>query len=332
MKQRRTPGHCWSHARHLLAGISALALICVSGALAAVAATPALQAAESAMPGVAHVDHDVIYGMYSGLALLMDVYRPVKPNGFGVIYIYGSAWSAPTNYGARPLKNSAEGLQALAFPLTQAGYTIFAIDHRAAPRFHWPAEIEDVQRAVRFVRYRAKQYGINPARIGAIGYSSGAHLASLLGMMPGGGTGDAVERDPVEAESSRVQCVVGVATPSDLSHVGDSQEALALLSVFLGKPVAANPAASSAIYKQLDEASPMHYIKAGDAPELLIHGDADELVPYEESVAFEQALEKVHVPAKLITVRGGTHNSIIQLQSDEYRAQIVQWMDEHLRR
>src|SRR5262249_55245328 len=150
--------------------------------------------------------------------------------------------------------------------------------------------------------------------------SSGAHLSALLGLMPG--AGDSADRDPVQQESARVQCVVGVATPSDLSHVGNNAEAIMLLSAFLGRPVPANPAASSALFKQLDEASPLHYVKAGAPPILLVHGDADELVPIEESQAFEQALEKAHIPTKLITVRGGTHNSIISLQSDEYRAEI----------
>ena len=314
----------------LVAGIGVLIpLHALSGASRSASSRP-LQGAESAMPGVAHVDHDVIYGMYSGLALLMDVYRPVKPNGFGVVYIYGSGWSAPLDYGARPLKNSAEGLQAMAFPLTEAGYTVFAVDHRAAPRFHWPAQIDDVQRAVRYIRYRARQFGINPARLGAIGYSSGAHLATLLGIMPG--AGDPNDRDPVQQQSSRVQCVIGVAAPTDLAHIGTNEEAILLLTAFLGKPVPPNPATNSAMFKELDEASPVHYVKPGDPPILLIHGDADDLVPIEESQEFERALEKAHVPTKLITVRGGTHQSIIQLQSDEYRAQIVQWMDEYLRR
>lgn len=304
--------------------------------VAAAITTPALPtrqtsapASDNGMPGVARVDRDLIYGMYSGLALLMDVYHPAKPNGFAVIYIFGSGWSAPLDYGARPLKNSAEGLAALAFPLVQAGYTVFAIDHRALPRFHWPAEIEDAQRAVRFIRFRAKQFGINPSRIGAVGYSSGAHLASLLGMLPG--AGDSNDGDPVQQQSARVQCVIGAAMPSDLSFLAKNPQGMMVLAPLLGKAPPATPAATSAILKQLDEASPIHYTKAGGPPTLLIHGDADELVPFEESQEFEKALAAAHVPVKLITVRGGTHQSIIQLQRDEYRSLLVQWMDVHLR-
>lgn len=267
--------------------------------------------------------------MYSGLALLMDVYRPEKPNGYGAIFIEGSGWSSSPEYGARELKDGPEQWSALAQPLIRAGYTIFAINHRAAPRFHSPAQVEDAQRAVRFVRFHARQYGVNAARIGAVGYSSGAHLAMLLGLIDGAGNSD--DRDPVQRVSARVQCVIGGGTPSDLGHVGNNPAALALLSAFLGERVPPDPPQGSAVYRKLEQLSPMHFVKAGDPPILLIHGDADELVPYEASLAFQAKLEAAHVPVKLITVKGGTHNSVVQLQSDEYAGAIVQWMDENLR-
>ena len=280
--------------------------------------------------GVAKVDRDVVFGMYSGLGLLMDVYHPEKPNGFGVIFIEGSGWSSSPEYNARPLKSGVEQWSAFALPLIHAGYTVFAIDHRAAPRFHAPAQIEDAQRAVRYVRFHAKQYGLNAARIGAVGYSSGAHLAMLLGLLDGAANPD--DRDPVQRVSARVQCVIGGGTPADLEHVGNNPAALALLSAFLGEPVPADPPSTSAVYRKLEQLSPMHFVKQGDPPVLLVQGDADELVPYEAALAFQAKLQAAHVPVKLVTVKGGTHNSVVQLQSDEYAAALVQWMDENLRR
>lgn len=286
-------------------------------------------AQEPAMPGVAHIERNVVFGMYSGLALLMDVYRPEKPNGYGAILILGSAWAAPPEYGARPLKNDQQELSSFVLPLTKAGYTVFAIDHRAAPRFHYPAMIDDAHRAVRYVRHYAKQFGINPARIAAVGYSSGAHLASLLGLMDG--AGDDSSRDPVERESGRVQCVVAGGTPADLSPYADNPQALSLLSAFLGEPVTAHPAVTSALHKKLEDASPVHYVKAGAPPFLLFHGDADELVPYSGAQELEQALTKVHVPVKLITIQGGTHESVVMLQSDEFVGEMVAWLDKYLK-
>ncbi len=314
------------------------AAVCVSlifGAVggAATAPLPKAQqpaARESSLPGVAKVDRNVIYGMYSGLALLMDVYHPETPNGYGAIFIAGSAWSAPLEYGASPLKDDPGQVPAFVLPLAAAGYTIFDIDTRATPRFHYPAQIEDADRAVRFVRFHAKQFGINPARIGAVGYSSGAHLASLLGLMPG--AGNASDRDPVQRESARVQCVIAGGTPADLEHVGNNPAALAMLSGFLGTIVPADPAPSSAVFKRLEDASPIHFVKPGAPPFLLIHGDADELVPIEAAQELEKALQNAHVPVKLITIKGGTHASVVALESDEYAREMVQWFDEYLRK
>jgi len=288
-----------------------------------------LAAQEPASSAAARVDRNQIYGMYSGLALLMDVYHPQKPNGYGTLLILGSAWAAPLEYGARPLKDSQQEMSGFLQPLLQGGYTVFVIDHRAAPRFHYPAMIEDAHRAVRFARYYAKQFGVNPNRIGAVGYSSGAHLASLLGLMDG--AGDQSSRDPVERESGRVQCVVAGGTPADLGAVGDNPQALALLSAFVGETVPANPAAASALHRKLEEASPVHYVRAGAPPMLLFHGDADELVPYAGAQELEAALEKVHTPVKLITIQGGTHNSVPQLESDAFSGPMVAWLDEYLK-
>ncbi|MEE8361474.1 MAG: alpha/beta hydrolase, partial [Gemmatimonadales bacterium] len=99
----------------------------------------------------ARVDQNVVYGMYSGLALLMDVHHPAEPNGYGIIQIGGSGWHAPTAYSARQLKRGPPQI------FLDAGYTVFTINHRAAPRFRYPAAVEDAQRAVRFVRHNAEQ-------------------------------------------------------------------------------------------------------------------------------------------------------------------------------
>src|SRR5215831_11920486 len=166
---------------------------------------------------VNNVERNVVYGMYSGLALLMDVFHPEKTNGHGIVYINGSGWHSPMAYGAAPLKDLPLGIP-YAEALQHAGYTVFAINHRQAPRFRYPAAIEDAQRAVRFVRHNSKRFDISPARIGAAGGSSGGHLVSLLGTLTG--EGDPDDQDPVNRESARVQCVVARAAPVDLARMG----------------------------------------------------------------------------------------------------------------
>ena len=110
--------------------------------------------------------------MYSGLALLMDVYHPETPNGYGIVFISGSGWTRALSLDATPLKESGQE-EIYAVPLAAAGYTVFGINHRASPRFRHPAHVEDAQRAVRFVRHYADRFGIDPDRIGAMGGSSG---------------------------------------------------------------------------------------------------------------------------------------------------------------
>src|SRR5947208_3557528 len=105
------------------------------------------------------IESNVIYGMYSGLALLMEVYYPEQPNGYGVVFISGSGWHAPQEYSAEPLSKGAQG-KLYAPRLAAAGYTVFSISHRAAPRFRYPAAVEDAQRAVRYVRHHAARYNI----------------------------------------------------------------------------------------------------------------------------------------------------------------------------
>ena len=151
------------------------------------------------------IESNVLYGMYSGLALLMDVHHPEKPNGYGVIFISGSGWHAPQEYNAEPLKQGSQARQ-YGPRLTAAGYTVFSISHRAAPRFRYPAAVEDAQRAVRFVRHNAARFNVRADRIGAVGGSSGGHLVESLGVLDGAGIKD--DPDPVNRESAKAQCVV----------------------------------------------------------------------------------------------------------------------------
>ena len=164
----------------------------------------------------ARVENNVVYGMYSGLALLMDVYRPAQPNGIAIVAIQGSGWYSPMRYDAAQLKAGREVIRH-AERFAAAGYTVFAINHRQAPRFRYPAPIEDAQRAVRFVRFHASDYGITSDRIGAWGSSSGGHLVELLGTMDG--KGDASDSDPVNRLSAKVQAVVALFAPADMSSM-----------------------------------------------------------------------------------------------------------------
>ena len=270
------------------------------------------------------VEANVVYGMVSGLALLLDIHHPDQPNGYGIIHISGSGWSAPLGLDARPLKESPH-VQIEGLPLVEAGYTLFTINHRATPRFHYPAPVEDAQRAVRYIRYHAEKYGIDPDRIGAIGGSSGGHLVSMLGVLDG--RGDPDDESPINRLSAKVQCVVARAAPSSFVMDRDGRGAP---SMFLRAAVSSDTDPGSIEYRRALEASPITHVTPGDPPFFLIHGDADDVVPIAQSEAMAEALRVVGVPVKYRRVPGSGHGPGL-LADPEIAAEIWAWFDEHLR-
>lgn len=274
----------------------------------------------SAQPdlNVARVERNVVFGMYSGLALLMDVYYPETPNGYGIIHISGSGWTRGLSLDANMLNHSRH-VKLECEVLVEAGYTVFSINHRALPRFTYPAAVEDAQRAVRFIRYHAETYGINPDKIGAIGGSSGGHLVSMLGVLDGN---EIPEDDtPVNRMSAKVQCVIARAAPTNLlvGSIGES---------FLGLRV--RQKTSTIEYKRAKEASPLYHVSEDDPPFLLIHGDEDDVVPFILSEDMYGKLRDMNVPAKLIRVEGGAHGPGI-MNAPDVQKEIVQWMDQNLK-
>jgi len=272
------------------------------------------------------VERNVIYGMYSGTALLLDAYRPAKPNGFGIVFIAGSGFHAEPEYGARPLKDTQIDLWGP--PLTAAGYTVFAINHRGAPRFHFPAAIEDVQRAIRFVRAQASAYGIDGAHLGGLGGSSGGNLIALAAMRAAPGIAD--DADPVNRQPATLQAIVLRAAVTDLRAMPTAEGANFVVA-YMETPPGGSPAAR-ALY---EAASPVMQVRANPPPTLLIHGNADALVPYQQSVAMETALRQAGAPTRLITVPGGVHGADFGGGSHpdwpDYYAETVGWFDKYLR-
>ena len=222
------------------------------------------------------VEKNVVVGMYSGLALVMDVHYPENPNGYGIVHISGSGWRRPLGWNAPLLSESQVNLYGQ--PLVERGYTVFSLNHRATPRFQFPAPLEDVQRAVRFIRFHATEYGIDPDRIGAVGGSSGGHLVSLLGVIEG--QGDAGDSDPVNRVSAKVQTVVARAAPADFAATEAGPARVALLGAF------ASEDPGSLESRRYREASPVSYVSEDDPPFLLLHGDADPVVPLEQAKLF----------------------------------------------
>ena len=150
---------------------------------------------------------DIVYGHKFGLALTMDAFRPTQnANGAGVLFMVSGGWYSRW---APP-----EQTQGLFQPLTDKGFTVFAVRHGSSPKFSIPEAVADVRRSVRFVRSNADRFAVDPDRLGVYGMSAGGHLSLMLGTAADDGDPDA--EDPVLRHSSRVQAVVAYVAPTDL--------------------------------------------------------------------------------------------------------------------
>jgi len=246
--------------------------------------------------------------MVSGLALVMDVHYPENPNGYGIIHVSGSGWRRPLTYDAPQLSESQVGIYGA--PLVAQGYTIFSLNHRAIPKFEIAEAVQDVQRAVRYVRFHAEEYDIDPNRIGAVGGSSGGMLVSMLGVLDGdAGHSDTDDSDPVNHVSSKVQTVVARAPVTDFTGMGDR--------------LAANA-----------DLSPVRYVTSDDPPFLLIHGDADQTVPFEQSVQLHDALNGFQIDTQLIRIEQADHGPTFPgaVNPPDYIGAMIAWFDQHLKK
>jgi len=241
-------------------------------------------------------------------------------------------------YDAAPLKSDRDVI-GHADQFAAAGYTVFVINHRAAPRFRYPAPIEDAQRAVRFVRSRATDYGVAADRIGAWGSSSGGHLAELLGTLDG--KGEASDSDPVNRLSAKVQAIVALFAPADLPSMYGTTSVPGNLSALMGFASAAGgpPGRSrpdDIENREYREASPLTHVTADDAPMLLIHGDQDVVVPMKQSELMESALRRVGVAVTFVKVPGGQHGPNFRFPAGDprlpdHKGEAVRWFDAHLK-
>jgi acetyl esterase/lipase len=255
-------------------------------------------------------ERNVVYGMYSGMALLLDVERPAEPNGMAVLQIPGSGFQAALTWDAPALKDSA---QAATAALLNAGFTVFTINHRAAPRFRFPAPVEDAQRAARFIRSEAKRFGVRPDRLAVLGTSSGGNLAAMLATV-----GEAGKPAPVR----RPDCVVAVMAPLELGALGLDGAATGYTVSYLGHPPSYGlPGEDESFTDDYAAASPQTHISAAMSRMLLVHGDADRLVPIEQSKKFAEAASAIGRPVDLVTMQGAGHKF-----AEPYVGQAVKWL------
>lgn len=260
----------------------------------------------------------IVYGQRDGYDLTFDVVQPRKPNGHGVVVMVSGSWKS------RP-KSFRFWLTA---PLSRHGYTVFAVAHRSQPDAAVQDTVQDVNRAVRFIRYHAADYGIDPQHIGVTGGSSGGHLSLMLATQGGPGPADAP--DPIDRESSAVQAVAIFFPVTNLVDLGESRE-----NARDGGPPKSfrkafgeegkNPQKWPTLAEKL---SPLYHVHVGQPPVFILHGDADTLVPLQQSQWFRDASEKIGAgPVEVVVRKGRGHgwlSAIFDLRL------FAQWFDRYL--
>src|SRR5262249_54903082 len=182
-----------------------------------------------------------------------------------------------------------------------------------------PEVLQDMHRAVRYIRFHAKDFAIDPDRLGISGASAGGHLSLMQGTA--GDQGDSKARDPVDHTSSRVQAVACFFPPTDfLNYGGKGRYAFALDGVLANFRVAVDVREFDPKTKRLEHVTdekkvedlarnipPTPHVSAADPPTLIIHGDADKLVPIEQAEAIVAKFKEVGVPAELVVKKGAGH-------------------------
>jgi acetyl esterase/lipase len=272
---------------------------------------------------------DVIYGRKFGTALTMDVFTPKeKANGAGIIAVVSGGWfSSPDNISPQ-----------LYAPYLKRGYTVFAVVHGSQPKYTIPEILEDMHRSVRFIRHNAKEYNIDPDRLGITGASAGGHLSLMIGTS--GKAGDPKAKDPIDRESSKVQAVACFFPPTDFLNYGEQGKEL--IDRQLQPPYTAavdfhefDP--KKALYLPVTdkdklrdicrEISPITHVSEESAPTLIVHGDKDTLVPLQQSESIMEKYKEKKVPAELFVQKDGGHDRTTVLGNLE---RCADWFDKYL--
>lgn len=266
------------------------------------------------------VQKDITYCTADGVPLKMDVYFPKKSDGKPApvaVYVHGGGWTSGD-------KSSGAGMIDVA-ELVAQGYLVASVNYRLAPQYKFPAQIEDVKCAIRYLRTNAVAHNLDPNRIGAWGGSAGGHLVALLGVTDAsaGFEGNGGYAD----QSSRVRAVVDMFGPADLMAEFDGANQRVGQQVF---------GASSNKDPLLTRASPVTYISKDDPPFLILQGERDTLVPPGQSQELYNRLKAGGVPATLVMVKNAGHGfaptgGAISPTRAELTKMIADFFDENLK-
>ncbi len=261
---------------------------------------------------------DIPYLVRSGYRpLTLDIYRPKAATGLrpAVVYTHGGGFQAGSNRMANGLMGSADGLMAL---LASHGYVVFGPEYRLAAEARYPAQLQDVKAAIRWVRANAAKYNVDPDRIAVFGDSVGGSLASLIGTTCGYAEFD--EPTLKGANSDQSSCVkaavswFGVSDMSQLDTMAASTPEISPYLVHFSADSTQSQTLGCVLHytcpsEVVQRANPIHYIddRTKKVSFLIVHGTSDSAVSWKQSQLLYDELRKRDVPAKLVLVPGVGH-------------------------
>jgi acetyl esterase/lipase len=269
---------------------------------------------------------DVIYGRKFGTALTLDVFQPTNANGIGIIFLVSGGWLSSYDTPNMVTVNPDSIKLFL-----DHGFTVFSVVHGSQPKFIIPEIVQDLERAVRFIRHNARSYGVDPDRLGITGSSSGGHLGLMVATH--GDAGNPNAPDPVERESSAVQAAAVFFPPTDFLNWG-APGVYAVTNTMAPLAAAFGPRSEMTADWQTygREISPVYFVTSNLPPVIIIHGGDDPTVPLQQSKLFIQTAREVGAPIPKLIVRPGKgHGWGNFWQSKEDIDAFNQWFDEHLK-
>ena len=279
-----------------------------------------LQAADQDSPATPYNQKiDLVYGEVYGTGLLMDVFTPKsKPNGLGIIDVVSGAW-----YSDRGKIRDHTAAQFYSI-FCSRGYTVFGIRPGSRPRYTGAEMASNIKTGIRYVKQHASEYKIDPERLGISGGSAGGHLATLVAVTPEEGNPDA--SSPLLRQSTTLKAAAVFFPPTDFLDWDGKPVNFAMLGdlFFLGGTKGHSEEELNTCATQI---SPARLIKGKPIPFLIIHGDADPLVPLQQSRKMVEALKAASGSAELIVKKGGGHP---WMTIHEEVKVMADWFDKHL--
>ena len=296
---------------------------------------PLLAAVQKKAEGNTYPQEEIVYGRKDGMGLLMTQLKPkVKSNGKAIISVQAGSWFSNFNMIERGVYYKREYLD--------NGYNVFMVVLGSQPRYAIPDQVDDLKRAVRYIRYNAKQLGIDPDHIGIEGGSAGGHLSLIIATADEKMNANA--SDPVDRVSSRVQAAAVLFPPTDFFNWGFSgaatinqreiQKQLRVYGAFdfrvwNNSTLTYDPVTDTAARNKIGkEISPIYAVSTDDPPIFIIHGDADMTVPVQQSQTFIAKLKEAGVTNNFVIKKGGRHNP------DDMKPELdhfVDWFDKYLK-